>query len=149
VLAFIHRAEELGRVIRSRALPVVLCHGDMHAGNVLVREDGSLSVVDWDEPIFAPRERDRALIGGAFGGSGLTPEEQRAQFMRGYGETPVSREAIAHYRHERIVADIAAFCEQIYRSEDRREDREQAFRWLVSSFDRGGAMELAGGADLP
>jgi spectinomycin phosphotransferase len=43
----------------------VLCHADLHTWNVLVDGDGRLWLVDWDEAILAPRERDLMfLVGG-------------------------------------------------------------------------------------
>ncbi|MDD9955858.1 MAG: aminoglycoside phosphotransferase family protein [Anaerolineaceae bacterium] len=47
----------VGRV-RAAGHPCVFCHGDPSGGNVLVRPDGSLALVDLDAPAWAPRERD-------------------------------------------------------------------------------------------
>lgn len=41
---------------------------------------------------------------------------------------------MAYYRYERIVEDIAAFCEQLLLSEGGGADREQSLRYFVSSF---------------
>ena len=42
----------------------VLCHSDIHGGNILIADTGELYVVDWDDPILAPKERDLMFIGG-------------------------------------------------------------------------------------
>jgi spectinomycin phosphotransferase len=39
-----------------------------HAGNVVVGADNELTIVDWDEPILAPKERDLMFIGGGVDG---------------------------------------------------------------------------------
>ena len=49
---------ELADRVRAAGHPYVFCHGDPSSGNVLVRQDGSLALVDLDAPAWAPRERD-------------------------------------------------------------------------------------------
>ena len=94
----------------------VLCHSDIHAANLLVAADGALYIVDWDEPILAPKERDLMYAGGGQSFLGYTPQEEEALFYRGYGETQVDPVGLAYYRYERIIEDIAAFCEQLLTS---------------------------------
>ncbi|MFN8476730.1 MAG: phosphotransferase [Kouleothrix sp.] len=57
-------------------LPVT-CHGDLHAGNIFLGDDGQLHTVDWDTLIRAPKERDLMFIGGAQGFIGTTPQTKR------------------------------------------------------------------------
>lgn len=44
--------------VRAAGHASVFCHGDPSSGNVLVRADGRLALVDLDAPAWAPRERD-------------------------------------------------------------------------------------------
>jgi hypothetical protein len=55
----------------------VLCHADRHGWTVLVRGDDEVAIVDWDEPLLAPKERDLMFVGAASDASGATPEECR------------------------------------------------------------------------
>ena len=55
---------ELGKWAR---LPLVLCHADLHAWNVLLDTDRQLWLVDWDETILAPKERDLMFVVGGIG----------------------------------------------------------------------------------
>jgi hypothetical protein len=41
-----------------------LCHSDIHAGNILIDVNDDFYIVDWDNPILAPKEHDLMFIGG-------------------------------------------------------------------------------------
>lgn len=135
------QAERLAAILRARALPFVLCHADIHAWNVLISADGALYVVDWDTLTYAPKERDLMFVGGGLYGSRRSPEE--ALFYQGYGETQIDIVALAYYRHERIVQDIAAYCEQILLTEGESQDRAEGLRQLTSQFQPNQVVEIA------
>ena len=146
-LDLIQRAERYAAALAADPPSAVLCHGDLHAGNLLVCPDGAFFIVDWDDPILAPKERDLMFVGGAQGFRGHTLEEEEDLFYRGYGPAQVDRLALAYYRCERIVTDIALFCQQLLGSDEGGEDREQSFRYLVSNFQPGNTIEAAYRAD--
>ena len=137
------RAEALAHLLYVQPDGFVLCHGDAHAGNILIDQAGALYIVDWDNPILAPKERDLMFIGGAQGFRGVTPQEEEQLFYRGYGPAQVDPAALAYYRYERIIQDIAAFGEQLLDSPDGGDDREQSFRYLASNFLPGNTIDVA------
>ena len=147
ILALISRAERLALKLQARSPEFVLCHADLHAGNLLVTDTGDFFIVDWDTIILAPRERDLMYIGGGQGFPGHTPLEEQELFYRGYGPTGLDQVGLAYYRYERIVEDIAAFCEQLLLSADGGQDREQWFRWLRSNFLPNNTIAIARSAD--
>jgi spectinomycin phosphotransferase len=51
--------------------------------------------------------------------------------------------ALAYYRYERIVQDIAVYCEQLFLSDEGGEDREQSWQYLRSNFLPQGTIEIA------
>ncbi|MFN2195490.1 MAG: hypothetical protein ACK2UW_05120 [Anaerolineales bacterium] len=55
----------------------------------------------------------------------------------------MNRTALAYYRYERIIQDIAAFCEQLLLTTQGGEDREQAYRYFTSQFLPGFEVEIA------
>ena len=126
---------------------MVLCHSDLHAGNILIEAGGAFYIVDWDNPIRAPKERDLMYAGGSQFGKARAPREEEALFYQGYGPAPIDFTALAYYRYERIVEDIAVFCEQIFSANDGGEDRPQALRYLMSNFEPNGVIEIAYRAD--
>ncbi len=136
------RADQLGRVLQSRSPELVLCHADIHPGNLHINSDGPIYIVDWDNPILAPRERDLALVGGS-PSSGWDTADAQAAFYQGYGPTRVDRLALAYYRYERIVQDLAEFCKQLLLTDEGGDDREQGYQYFASNFLPGHEIDLA------
>jgi spectinomycin phosphotransferase len=141
------RAERLAQALQVQAPTFTLCHADLHAGNLLIADNGAMYIVDWDNPILAPKEHDLMAVGGGLMGGWRTPQEEEHLFYQGYGPTSVDPVALAYYRHERIVQDIAAFCEQIFLTRGDGPDREQALEYLQSNFRPGGVLEISSNAE--
>ena len=136
------RAEALAQALMAQPMAAVLCHADLHAGNLLVTASGDFSIVDWDNPILAPKERDLMFIGAGIGGNWNT-EREETLFYQGYGAADINQAALAYYRYERIVQDFAAYCDEILLTEGSSSDREQGLRYFMSNFDPASTIEMA------
>jgi spectinomycin phosphotransferase len=147
ILDLVGRAERLARALQARAPEFIVCHSDIHAGNILIGVNDTFYIVDWDNPILAPKERDLMFIGGGQGFVGHTAQQEETLFYQGYGQTQIDPIALAYYRYERIIQDIAVYCEQLFLTDEGGEDREQALRYLASNFLPGGTIEIAYRAD--
>ncbi|MBN1284805.1 MAG: aminoglycoside phosphotransferase family protein [Anaerolineae bacterium] len=139
----VERAGCLAAALRPRPLPFILCHSDIHAGNILIDTDDRLYIVDWDTLTLAPKERDLMFVGGGLGSGGRTPQEEESLFYRGYGPTEVDPVVLAYYRYERIVQDIAAYCEQLLLTDAGGDDRENGLRQLASQFLPNDVIDMA------
>ena len=139
----IKHSERLARALQAQTPEYNLCHGDIHAWNLLVAANGALYLVDWDTLIFAPKERDLMFVGAGLGGSGHTLQEEETLFYQGYGQTEVNPIAMAYYRYERIIEDIAVYCVQIFFSDEGGEDRERALENLKSNYLPNSTIEIA------
>lgn len=147
ILDLVERAERHAQTLQIQDLEYVICHSDIHAGNLLIDANQQLYIVDWDNPILAPKERDLMFIGGGQGFRGYSLQEEQQLFYSGYGPTQINLPALAYYRYERIIQDIAAFCEQILLSNDGDEDRQQALHYLMSNFQPDSTIEIAYASD--
>jgi len=147
ILDLVGRAERLGWILRAASPEFVLCHSDIHAGNVLIEPTGALRIVDWDNPIMAPKERDLMFIGGGLWGEAGTPQEEETPFYQGYGQAQIDPAALACYRYERIVEDIAVDCDQILPARGAGQDRERSLLYLKSNFLPNHTIEIAYGSD--
>lgn len=120
----------------------MFCHSDIHAGNVLIGNNESLYIVDWDEPIMAPIERDLMFIGGGVGNV-WNKEQEIEYFYQGYGEVEINQAILAYYRHERIVEDIAIYGQQLLLTEAGGNDRLIMLQHFTAMFEPNGVIEIA------
>jgi spectinomycin phosphotransferase len=143
IVCLVERTEDLASALKAQQLKPTVCHADLHAGNLLVDEDGGFYLVDWDTLLLAPKERDLMFIGAGLMGSHWQPNEEKNLFFKGYGDTEVSDSALAYFRYERIIQDIAAFGEELLSGEGGDEDRKQSLRYLKANFLPDGTIDLA------
>jgi spectinomycin phosphotransferase len=138
----VERAGRLAAMLGEREIEFVICHSDLHPGNLLIGENDALAIVDWDNPTMAPRERDLLFVGGGIGGTWNTPEED-ALFYQGYGNSLIDPLALSYYHYERIVADFAAYADELLGVLGSVEDRTLSLKQINSQFEPGGVIELA------
>jgi spectinomycin phosphotransferase len=138
------RATGLGRYLKSRSPEMVLCHSDIHTANVLIDEQSQLHIVDWDEPLLAPKERD--LMFAIEGVEARVPSEKH--FMTGYGQVEIDPVALAYYRYEWVVQEIGDYGARVFLTPNvgakTKADAVRGFRQL---FDPGDVFEAAVEAD--
>ncbi|MFH1157354.1 MAG: aminoglycoside phosphotransferase family protein [Pseudomonadota bacterium] len=111
--------ETLAAALQKRSLPYVLCHADLHPANLLRDQSGRVFVIDWDEVMLAPRERDFIFI----------REPHADAFFQGYGQTDIDWMTLAYYLWERVVQDLIEFTRDIcFRDDWKEETRADNFK---------------------
>lgn len=142
----VDRAEQLGQKLQGQSPQFVLCHSDIHGGNVLIQGDDTIYIVDFDDPIMAPKERDLMFIGGGVANVWNKLEEEKS-FYRGYGRTEINATILAYYRHERIVEDIAVYGHALLLTMAGGEDRPEMYKHFIDMFEPHGVVEIAFATD--
>jgi spectinomycin phosphotransferase len=137
------RTRELRAAIGRRSLPLVLCHADMHSGNVLIDRRGALWVIDWDEVVLAPRERDLMFaIGGI--SSKLVSDRATELFLEGYGHVQPDSLAMAYYRHAWAIQDVGGFgARALLDASATNQERIDAATILRGLFEPGEIVDIA------
>jgi spectinomycin phosphotransferase len=145
--ALVERADTLGRELARLPVPLVLCHADLHTWNVLVDADQQPWIVDWDEAILAPRERDLMFVVGGIG-HGLVQPSDTERFFQGYGDAAVDPRLLAYYRVAWAVQDIAAYGEEVLLMPALGEQsRRAAVDFFADLFEPGNIVDLARASD--
>src|ERR1700694_2676955 len=88
--------EQLAGMLQSQTFPFVICHADLHARNLIRDQAGRVFVIDWDEVMLAPKERDFIFL----------REPQANAFWEGYGHREINWLALTYYLWERVIQDI-------------------------------------------
>ena len=87
----------------------VLCHTDLWGSNLLLADDGTLHVLDWDGALLGPPEHDLFM----FAGTGFFPAERLGWFLDRYEAAfrPVglSADLLGFYLYRRSFEDLADF----------------------------------------
>ena len=101
ILAQLARLHHLQQTVRHSVGSFVLCHGDLGGDNLLVDDQGHISVLDWDGATVAPAEHDlHWTLGAGFG-----------RFLQVYEEAAGPRlwhlDQFAFWLLRRCVADLA------------------------------------------
>lgn len=135
IRVIVDQTNALGRELAGETVPFVLCHADPHRGNVLLTGDQAW-LIDWDDAMFSPRERDLmfALSGVSF--FGPTTDQERAWFFDGYGPVDLDERRVAYHHGVRALDDLVSWSEQALDPKD--PDRELALEIVQGLFSAGG-----------
>jgi spectinomycin phosphotransferase len=99
---------QLADVLNARPLSHVICHADLHENNIIRTPDGQVFIIDWDDVMLAPKERDFLFTGDPPFANG----DPIPAFFQGYGPAEIDWQALAYYRWERVITDVIE-CGQI------------------------------------
>jgi len=120
--------ERLAQLLKHGALPYVVCHADLHAANLIRDAAGRVFVIDWDEVMLAPKERDFIFV----------REPQANAFWEGYGQAVIDWVALTYYRWERVVQDLIENAQNVCIRDDLSEATKAD---IARSFDAAWDME--------
>lgn len=126
-----------------RSVPLVVCHGDPHLGNLVVTGPRDVALVDWDDAVLAPPEHDLMfLLGGVLAYAPVTAE-QAAGFFTGYGRVEIDPDRLAYATCVRAMVDVADLA--LAALDPRRSDAERAsaLDLLAGALSRTGIVDLA------
>lgn len=99
----------LGARLEDQAPAFVLCHADIHPANIIIDHAGALHIVDWDESLLAPKERDLMF----FIDDGRSADTTDA-FFTGYGDAAVNPLALAYYKYDWVIQELGDYGERVF-----------------------------------
>ena len=121
ILGLLGRLRELQARARARDAEPVICHTDLHGGNMILDDQGTLHLVDWEGAWLAPPEHDLFFF--------EWDERFETLFLPRYEDAfrPVclDRETFAFYHTRRNLEDLAEWVVRIlYENNGDDQDRE-------------------------
>jgi spectinomycin phosphotransferase len=135
IQTLIERTEMIGMYLQQADLEFVLCHADIHTANILINQEQEMFIVDWDDTLLAPKERDLMFVLG----EGTTQTREEQMFFNEYGNVAINQLALAYYRYEWCVQEIGDFGERVFSTDDIGERTKQesitGFKKLFSQSD--------------
>src|SRR5207244_8389909 len=94
--------ETLQRKVRRMNLEFVKCHGEPSPGNILSSDNAEVYLLDWDEPIFAPKEKDLLFF-----------KVNLEPVMKGYSgfssDTVIDQDVLEFYGHMWNLGEITCY----------------------------------------
>src|SRR2546425_1354463 len=94
--------EKLQRKVKAMKPEFVNCHGEPSPGNILSSDNGEDHLLDWDEPIFAPKEKDLLFF-----------KDNVEPVMKGYSvfsrDTVIDQDVLEFYGHMWNLGEIAYY----------------------------------------
>lgn len=142
--------ETLASALRRQAGPRVICHADLHPSNLIRDSAGCAFLIDWDDVMLAPKERDFLFIENAPVHRALAQET--SVFFQGYGPAAIDWVALTYYLWERLIQDVIAYADEALCRDDLGvETRANAAQMFERALAEGGAASaaLAAAAHLP
>lgn len=95
--------DEVGNKLKNSQVEFVNCHGEPSPGNIIVSPNGDVYLIDWDFPIYAPKERDLLFFTG--------DEVRQNAVITGYGiqQDQLNKDIVGFYSHQWNVQEIEDF----------------------------------------
>jgi len=126
--------EKLAEMLQSRTCPYVICHADLHARNLIRDRAGHVFVIDWDEVMLAPKERDFIFI----------REPHAEAFFQGYANAEIDWNLLTYYLWERVVQDLIYLAQNVcFRDDWAEETRAQVAQTFHESLEGGSNLRAA------
>lgn len=116
----LRRFDGLAALVTGDTSGWVITHGEPHAGNVIRTGSGKLVIVDWDTVAYAPRERDLWMMVNE-------SNPDWSAYRDATGVTALSQPALAAYRLQWDLAEIAIYTSWCQKPHERTE--EMAIAW--------------------
>ncbi len=132
VIFALERLKALQEKARAAQPEMVVCHTDLHGGNLMRDAQGNLYLLDWENAMIAPREHDMIFFAGE------TPpvwEVFWSVYARYFPEVELDRDLLVFYYYRRGLEDIADFLVRIARGDGNQERDQEDLQELLSILD--------------
>ncbi len=126
ILALLNRLKELRTLARASGKEMVVCHTDLHGGNLMTDTQGNLYILDWENAMIAPPEHDLFF----WAGYDLFWDSFLPIYEREFGPARLDSNVFGFYYYRRNLEDLADFVHRIlYRNTTDEQNKEDLY-WI-------------------
>jgi hypothetical protein len=137
VLTALQYLQTLQERVRTIHKPKVICHTDLHGGNLMTDHQGNLYILDWENAMIAPPEHDLFFFAGV--------KKFWDVFWPGYSgqyeAASIDCDILIFYFYRRVLEDIAGFVLRILQGDGSEERDREDIGWLKGNFEELGQIE--------
>jgi thiamine kinase-like enzyme len=120
IRSYLDRLKELQGIVWTRARDMVVCHTDLHGGNLLVDSQGNLYILDWEGAMLSPPEQDLFF----FAGEDTFWDLFWPNYQHEYGAARLDVETLGFYYYRCGLEDLAEWIQRfLYVDQDDEQDR--------------------------
>jgi Ser/Thr protein kinase RdoA (MazF antagonist) len=131
ILTCLDRLKALQSVVRLRRHEFVVCHTDLHGGNLLLDRHGDLHILDWEGAMLSPPEQDLFFFAGE--------ERFRKLFWPAYereaGPTQLDIDTLGFYCYRRGLEDLTEWAQRFLHSEQDEEHERKSVYWAEKALE--------------
>ena len=109
---------------------MVICHTDLHGGNLMMDDQGNLYILDWENALIAPPEHDLFF----FTGDERFWNVFLPLYERQFGPVSIDIEVLRFYYYRRTLEDIAGFVFRILQGDGGEERDREDIEWLKGNL---------------
>jgi thiamine kinase-like enzyme len=131
ITADLEQLKALQTYARNMDKPKVVCHTDLHGGNLMTDERGTLYILDWENALIAPPEHDLFF----FAGENDFWELFWPHYTSQYPAASIDPELLRFYFYRRALEDAADFIFRILRGENSPERDQQEIEWMIDCLE--------------
>jgi hypothetical protein len=126
ILGLLGRLRELQALARAREKALVICHTDLHGGNLILDAQGALHIVDWEGAWLAPPEHDLFFFAWEERFWDLfLPRYMQTLSLHGVRPARLDNETFGFYYYRRNLEDLAEWVARILHEDNgEAQDRE-------------------------
>ncbi len=124
ILNRVKELEGLGGKLRNQNIDFVICHSEPHAWNTMIDKEGEIYLIDWDDSLYAPREKDLNMI--------KNDQIKLDGYKSVVGEFKINQEIIHYYQMEWNISEIDAWSNSLLNEES----NETQYKHYLEQFER-------------
>ncbi len=130
----LNELENTAKDLTSQDIEFVNCHGEPSPDNIMISESGKIYLIDWDAPIFAPKEKDLMFF-----------TDRLEPVMSGYGtiskDIQLNQDALKYYRHLWNTQEIEDWGTRIFFEEHTLNEQQYHLNQLNDFLNYSGLSE--------